>query len=198
MACCVVAALVLAVLHGLTPWRRRKPDVAGFAPPARRSGPGEPERLVPAADLPLPARPLSRRAAALGWVARFVAVGAVVYIAAAAVLVRSGQAHSVASGSQWLARTLALVVAAGIAMALSANIFRRGIDRSSGREIVGYAAIGFALTVIEGLALDMHLLSLFHLMNAGLHDGIHIAAFVALILGFAIALPVSRQPSKVV
>ena len=81
-------------------------------------------------------------------------------------------------------------------MALAAIIFRRGVDRSSGREIVGYAAIGLALMTIEGMEFDMHLLSIFHLMNPALHDGIHIAAFASLVLGCAIALPMPRQPSK--
>lgn len=201
MACCVVAALVLAVLHGLTPWRRRAPDIAGFAPTASRPGPGEPEAHRAAIAQTRQPAPLSRRLAALGWVTRFVAVGAVFYVATVALLVRYGIAHTHASQTHWLVRTLAIVGAAAAAMALSTIIFRRGSDRSSGRQIVGFAAIGLALMAIEGMAFDMHLMSMFHLMNSGWHDIIHFAAFGALVLGFAIALPESgatkpRQPSS--
>lgn len=193
MACCIVAALVLAILHGLTPWRRRTPDVAGFAPQAVRPGPGE---LPLPADLPHPAAVLGRRATALAWVFRFVAVGAVVYLIGTTVLVRVGAAHSMASGSTWATRTLVVVVAAGLATALSAIIFRRGTDPSTKREITGYAAIGLALMTLEAMAFDMHVLSTYHLMNPALHDGIHLIAFAVLLLGIAVALPTPRRPAK--
>lgn len=195
MACCIVAALVLAILHGLTPWRRRTPDTAGFAPQATRPEPGT--TPVPA-DVPRSPALLGRRAAALAWVFRFVAVGAVAYLAIVAVLVRIGAAHSMASGSLWATRTLVIVIVAGLATALSANIFRRGGDPLTRREIAGYAGIGFALTTIEAMALDMYLLSIYHVMNPLVHNGIHFAAFAVLLLGLALALPVARQPAEAV
>jgi hypothetical protein len=195
MACCVIAALVLAILHRLTPWRRRTPDIAGFAPQASRPAPGQ---VVAKVDVPQPPVILNRRVAALAWVVRFVAVGAAVYLSATALLVRFGVVHSHAPVSLWLARTLVIVAAAAIAMLLSANIFRRGTDLSTGREIIGYAAIGFALMAIEGMAFDMHLLSIYHVMDPGLHHGIQLATYAILLLGIATVLPVFRHPSKAV
>ncbi|BDB40193.1 MULTISPECIES: hypothetical protein [Mycobacterium] len=195
MACCVIAALLLAIAHRLTPWRRRKPDVAGFAPPATRPAPGE--GLV-SCGMPQhqPSVALTRHLAASAWICRFVAVGAGVYFAAVALALRSGLAHSTASVSIWAARTLGMVAVAGIAMALSTNIFRRGADRSTGREISGYAAIGLGLMLIEGTSFDMHLLSTYYVMSSSLHNAIHLAGYGLLLPGIAVALPSPQQRSE--
>ena len=196
MACCIVAAVLLMMLHRLTPWRRRPEDIATFAPVARRDAPGTVPVLY---ENPVPAPvPLRRRTALIAWVLWFCSVGACIYLAGVALLLWSGMVHSSAPTTAWVIRTCFVVVVAAIAAMLAKHLLRQGEDQSSRRDILGCATVGIALVAIERTTFEMDLLGLYRAANAVVSYGMHVAAIALLALGVLLALrgqrPVSSPP----
>ncbi|MCH5641127.1 MULTISPECIES: hypothetical protein [unclassified Gordonia (in: high G+C Gram-positive bacteria)] len=195
MACCIVAALLIAVYHRLAPWRaRRALSDDGFAPTANRPAPGE----ASAAFLPPrhPDRTLDTRTGVAAWTLRFVAVGLGVYLAMSALLVTCGIATGDAAQTIWLVRTAGALLLAAVAIRVASRLMRRGDDPCTRSQIVGCACVGIAIASLELMALDMHVASLYHVHNVTLHTVMHVLPLAAAFVGLLLAFPSSVRPSS--
>lgn len=181
MACCVIASIILLVVHRATPRRRRASDVANFAPLAYRPAPGQmcPSEAAP----PQPQTPLRTPVAMGAWALRFVSMGACCYLAMVAVMLRLGAVCSTVSTQAWVVRTVFVVSVAVIAGVLASQIFGSGQDRLSRREVVGSAALGISVVFLERTVVDMDLLSLYRAAAPMVGYLIHAAAVAALFVG---------------
>lgn len=187
MACCVVAAFLLALTHWLAPWRRRGPDAASFAPVAMRPAPGAPGVVpTPPAQVAPPVRQ-SGAVAAAAWILRFAALGAIAYVVLVAALCWSDLAMTHAPPLRWWLRSAVIVVLAVIGNLAAARLMRRGSPEFAGRQIAGFTAVGIASSMIVGTAVDVDLLHLYHVHHPLLHGVLHMGAVVVL-AGGALAL----------
>jgi hypothetical protein len=204
MACCLIAATILAMLHRLTPWRRRQTDIAEFAPVALRTAPGVKPAAATLSELPPRPAPLDIRLGLVAWTLRFCSLGACIYLVLVALLVRTGIVHSSAPTATWVLRTGCVILLAGAATIAAARLLGRGQDRSTRRQIAGCAAVGFGLVLFESMLVDMHILSLFTTgglaFHSAFHTGVHAVSVVLLVTGVLLAMPAPQSvpPSPVV
>lgn len=186
MACCIVAALVLALTGRLTPWRRRPNLDAGFAPvatrPAAPTGPPSPAIRRTAIGAVLP-----RRRAALGWFLRFAALATTAYLVCSALAVWSGLAISAAPRQEWLIRTLVLALVAVAAGVYGSRTLSAGTDASSRSQIVGYGLAAGGVVALELMMLDMHVLALYHLPHGFGHNLFQVLCVLAIGTGALLA-----------
>lgn len=184
MVCCVVTAILLAVLHRLMPWRRTSDD-GGFAPVAARMATDTNDGP---ATHSLPERWLGPRAAAGAWMLRFAGLTAALYLAGSAVLVVSGTAHDVAPTWIWVLRSVVLAAVALVALGYASRLHRRAPDPSSRTQIIGFAALASGAVAMFLMEVDMHVLGLYHVHDAGLHTTLHASAVAAIVVGAALTL----------
>lgn len=179
MVCCVVTAILLAVLHRLMPWRRVSDD-GGFAPVASRSAAdtdGAPTTATP------PERWLERRTAAGAWMLRFGGLTAAIYLAGSAVLVISGSAHDTAPTWLWVLRSIVVAALTLVALGYASRLHRRAPDPSTRTQIIGFAALASGAVAMVLMEVDMHLLGLYRIPDAGLHGALHATAVAATLVG---------------
>jgi len=126
------------------------------------------------------------------WVLRFVSVGACAYLAVVGVLLSLGAARSGAPFGAWVLRTVFVVSVAIIAGVLASQVFRRGEDRLSRREVVGCAAVGIGLVFLERTVVEMDLLSLYSAASPVLGYAFHVVSIAALVAGVVVVLSGQR------
>lgn len=186
MACCIVAALVLALTGRLTPWRRQPNLDAGFAPVASRQAVTTPMpsravgRAMAIAELP-------RRRAALGWFLRFAALATTVYLFGSAVAVWSGIAFGAAPRTEWLLRTVVLTLVAVTAVYYGSRTLAAGRDTSTRSQVVGYGLAAAGVVALELMTLDMHILALYHLPHGFGHNLFQVVCVLSIGTGALLA-----------
>jgi hypothetical protein len=153
MACCAVLAAVLGALRAI--WFRlfpgRRPADPGFAPPARRTADGRAPETAPT--------PVRSRPPIAGSLLRGVVHGTVAYAAVVAALRASPLVRTL--DGPWLARDIALVALAALALVGSLGLTPESHSRSA-------ALVGAAGAWTELGLVDMHLLGLFEFRAAAL------------------------------
>lgn len=192
MACCIIAALVLA-LSGRLPGRRRPDLDGGFAPVAVWPAAGTSAvatSLTAAGAHEL----LSRRQAALGWFLRFAACATFLYLIVSG-SVAVGDIAAGAPAGAWLVRTAVLVVVGAGAALYGSKTLARGHDTSTRSHIVGYGLAATGIVALELMMLDMHILSLYHLPHGNAHNAFQALCLVCTITGGLLAGDLRlRQP----
>lgn len=191
MVCCVITAILLAVLHRLMPWQRASDD-GGFAPVAVRSA--MELGAAPSAG-PQPERWLSQRDAMAAWTLRFAGLTAALYLVGTVVLVVSGSAEDVAPAWMWVLRSIVVATVAVVTLSKASRLHRRAPDPSSRTEVLGFVALASGATAMLLLEVDMHLIGLYHIRDEGLHTAVHATAAVAMLAG--VVLTVARRGSAV-
>lgn len=182
MVCCIVATLVLAVVHRLLPWRRTSTD-AGFAPAVRRPATGM--KVVGAPfdrthrELPV----LPRRRAIAAWTLRLGAIAAGLYLATSAVLVVLGVAHDVADSSSWLIRSVGVLLIAASAAGLGRVLSARGVDPLTRTQTAGCGSLAAGVVFLELMVVDMHVLGLYHLPDSFAHHMFQASCLLAAGIG---------------
>ncbi|KRB80412.1 hypothetical protein ASE01_02765 [Nocardioides sp. Root190] len=164
MACCAALAVVLGALRAV--WFRlfpgRRPPEPGFAPPARRSADGLPLSPPAAtASAPPPRQQPTRRPRLVGSLLLGVTFGVAAY-AVAISLARATPLVRTLEGA-WLARDIALVVLAALALTGSLALRTSTSPTSRPAVLVGAGAAWTELGLV-----DMHLLGLFEFRVAAL------------------------------
>jgi hypothetical protein len=185
----VVTAILLTLLHRLMPWRRPSED-AGFAPVARRSAPDVDG--APTTDA-TPQRWLDRRTASGAWMLRFAGLTAALYLAGSAVLVITGSAHAMAPTWMWVLRSVVVAAVALVALRYASRWHRRAPDPSSRTQIIGFATLAAGAVAMVLMGVDMHVLGLYHIQDAGLHTSLHATAVLAMLVGAALTLAMRRS-----
>ncbi len=198
MVCCIVAAIMVVVIHRLMPWRSRIDD-GGFAPMATRGVPGA--TVGPAVASAPPVTWLDQRIAVVSWTLRFAALAIALYLIGGAALLMTGVASDTGPTVVWLIRSTLLVVAAAMLLRRASRLRRHGCDPLTIPQIVGCAGLGAGATSLVLVVLDVDLAGLYAisapLVNGALHVVPALAVVVGLLLRFVRALPVRRHRDSV-